>query len=144
MYHYPARFERDRHSGSYTVTFPDFGWGVTQGDDLHDAIEMARDLLRTLLDYTMKHQEALPNPSKMRGKGYRAIGLRALEEAKVALYAAVQEAGLRNGELARKLRQPVTQVNRLLDLNRSSNIEEIEAAFAVLGKSIGIEVRSAA
>src|SRR5712691_10151235 len=115
MHRYPARFEPDRESRSYTVTFPDFGWGVTQGDDLDDAVEMARDLLKILIADCIKRHTGLPNPSKLRGRGFRLIGLPALEEAKVALYLALREAGLRNTNLARRLRQPVSYVARLLD-----------------------------
>jgi antitoxin HicB len=143
MYHYPARFERDRRSGSYTVTFPDFDWGVTQGDDLDDAMFMARDVLKILIEDCIERRTTLPKPSK-RGRGYRIVSLPALEEAKVVLYAAVREAGLRNADLARRLRQPVAHVDRLLDLRRRSRMDEIETALGALGKSISIEVRSAA
>ncbi len=143
MHHYSARFELDRPSGSYTVTFPDFDWGVTQGDDLDDAMEMARDLLKILLDDCIRNRKILPVPSR-RGRGYHAVSLRAIEEAKIALYAAVREAGLRNADLARRLRQPVAHVRRLLDLRRRSKMDELEAAFGALGKSIEIEIRSAA
>lgn len=143
MYHYPARFQLHKPTGSYTVTFPDFDWGVTQGDDFDDAMFMARDLLKIFLEDCIEHRKALPRPSK-KGRGYRIVSLRAVEEAKVALYAAVREAGLRNADLARRLRQPVAHVDRLLDLRRQSKMDEIETAFGALGKSISIEVRSAA
>ncbi|MGA3185865.1 MAG: type II toxin-antitoxin system HicB family antitoxin [Bryobacteraceae bacterium] len=143
MYHYSARFQLDRPSGSYTVTFPDFDWGVTQGDDLDDAMFMAHDLLKIFLEDCIEHRKPLPKPSK-KGRGYRIVSLPALEEAKVALYAVIHEAGLRNLDLARRLRQPVAQVERLLDLRRRSKMDDIEAAFGVLGKSISIEVRNAA
>jgi antitoxin HicB len=143
MYHYPARFELDRPSGSYTVTFPDFDWGVTQGDDLDDAMFMARDLLKIFLEDCIQQRQPLPKPSK-RGRGYRTVSLPALEEAKVVLYAAVREAGLRNADLARRLRQPVAHVDRLLDLRRRSKMDDIEAALRALGKSISIEIRNAA
>jgi antitoxin HicB len=143
MYHYPARFELDRPSGSYTVTFPDFDWGVTQGDDLDDAMFMARDLLKIFLEDCIQQRQPFPKPSK-RGRGYRTVSLPALEEAKVVLYAAVREAGLRNADLARRLRQPVAHVDRLLDLRRRSKMDDIEAALRALGKSISIEIRNAA
>jgi antitoxin HicB len=143
MYQYPARFERDRRSTTYTVTFPDFDWGITQGDDLEDAMEMARDVLKILLQDCIERRLPLPEPSK-RGRGYRTVSLPALEEAKVVLYAALREANLRNSDLARRLRQPVAHVERLLDLNKRSKMDEIEAALAALGKSISIEVRNAA
>lgn len=140
---YPARFQHHRPSGSYTVTFPDFGWGVTQGDDLDDAMDMARDLLKLLLDDCIRRRAALPPPSK-RGRGYRTISLRAVDEAKVALYAALCEAGLRNADLARRLERPVAHVERLVNLRHPSKMEELEAAFGALGKSLGIEVLTAA
>jgi antitoxin HicB len=143
MYQYPARFERDRRLGSYTVTFPDFDWGVTQGDDLDDAMEMAKDVLEILLNDCIERRQPLPKPSK-RGRGYRTVSLPALEEAKVVLYAALRESGLRNADLARRLRRPVAHVERLLDLRRRSKMDDIEAALAALGKSISIELRSAA
>ena len=143
MYKCPARFQLDRPSGSYTVTFPDFDWGVTQGDDLDDAMFMARDLLKVFLEDCIEHRKPLPKPSP-KGRGHRIVSLRALEEAKLALYASLRDSGLRNADLARRLRQPVARVQRLLDLRRRSKMEEIEAALGALGKSISIEVRSAA
>jgi antitoxin HicB len=143
MYNYPARFQLNRPSGTYTVTFPDFDWGVTQGDDLDDAMVMAQDILKILLQDLIDHRKALPTPSK-KGRGYRIVSLSALEEAKVVLYAAMREAGLRNADLARRLHQPVAHVDRLLNLRRRSKMDYIEAALAALGKTISIEIRSAA
>jgi antitoxin HicB len=143
MYQYPARFQLNRPSGTYTVTFPDFDWGVTQGDDIDDSMDMARDLLKIFLEDCVQHRKPLPKPSK-KGRGYRTVSLPALEEAKVVLYAALRESRLRNADLARRLRQPVAHVDRLLDLRRRSKMDEIEAALGALGKSISIEVRNAA
>lgn len=143
MYHYPARFQLNRPSGTYTVTFPDFDWGVTQGDDLDDAMFMARDILKIVLQDLIDHRKALPKPSK-KGRGYRIVSLPASEEAKVVLYAAMRDAGLRNTDLARRLRQPVAYVDRLLNLHRRSKMDDIEAALGAFGKMISIEVRSAA
>lgn len=42
---YLALFEPDRKAGGYAVTFPDFGYGVTQGETGEEAMEMAQDLL---------------------------------------------------------------------------------------------------
>ena len=41
MVTYPALFEPDRQAGGFVVTFPDFRYGVTQGDTLEEAAEMA-------------------------------------------------------------------------------------------------------
>ena len=49
---YLALFEPDRKAGGYVVTFPDFGYGATQGETEGEAMEMAQDLLLlTIGDY---------------------------------------------------------------------------------------------
>jgi hypothetical protein len=105
-------------------------------------MDMARDLLKIFLEDCIQQRKPLPKPSK-KGKGYRTVGLSAIEEAKIALYAALREARLRNADLARRLRQPA-HVERLLNLRRRSKMDEIENALRALGKSISIEVRNAA
>ena len=39
---YLALFEPDRKAGGFVVTFPDFGYGVTQGETDKEATGMAR------------------------------------------------------------------------------------------------------
>ena len=49
--------------GKYEVVFPDLEGCYTFGDDLHDAIEMAEDVLAlTLYDYEAEKRE-IPEPS---------------------------------------------------------------------------------
>ena len=81
MYRYPARFARDGKTGTYAVTFPDFDWGVTQGDDADDAMEMARDLLKILVKDAMDSGRDLPTPSGARGRNAMLVSLSALLEA---------------------------------------------------------------
>ena len=45
---YPAEIERDA-DGRFVVTFPDFGWGATDGATREEALVEARDLLRELI-----------------------------------------------------------------------------------------------
>ena len=47
-------------------------------------------------------------------------------------------------ELARRLGWHMPQVMRVLDLRHKSNLEQIEAALRVLGKSITIGIHDAA
>jgi len=39
---YAALFEPDRKAGGYVVTFPDFGYGGTQGETDEEAMEMLK------------------------------------------------------------------------------------------------------
>jgi antitoxin HicB len=45
---YPAIFE-PAEEGGFIVRFPDFDWGVTQGDTPQEAEEMAADAIRTMI-----------------------------------------------------------------------------------------------
>ena len=60
---YPAKIERDEN-GRYVVTFPDFGWGATDGATRDEALAEAGDLLRELIATTMREGAGLPEPSR--------------------------------------------------------------------------------
>ena len=60
---YPAEIERD-DDGRYVVTFPDFGWGATDGATRDEALEEAKNLLRELIATTIREGGALPEPSR--------------------------------------------------------------------------------
>lgn len=51
---------------------------------------------------------------------------------------------MRKAELARRLGWHKPQVDRLLDLRHDSRLDQIERAFAVLGKRVRIAIESAA
>ncbi len=62
-YTYPAEIERDE-DGRYLVTFPDFGWGATDGATREEALEEAKDLLRELIATTIREGGVPPEPSR--------------------------------------------------------------------------------
>ena len=68
----------------------------------------------------------------------------ALQSAKAELYTAFLASGIRKAELARRLRIPKTTVDRLFDFENQTRLDQIEAAFAALGKELSIIVRDAA
>jgi antitoxin HicB len=139
---YPAIFE-PAEEGGFIVRFPDFEWGVTQGDTLREAQEMAADAIRTMIRELIRQGKMVPRPSKPRGRKHRMIQLAALDAAKAELYVAFQSSGLRKAELARRLGIPKTTVDRLFDLDNHSRLDQMEAAFAVLGKRLSIGVEDA-
>ena len=130
--------------GGFVITIPDFGWGVTQGDTEAEAREMAAALLQTLVQEHIRKGEQLPRPTKPRGRKYRFVRLSALQGAKAELHMAFLASGMRKAELARRLGIPKSTVDRLFDLDNHSRLDQIEAAFAVLGKRIALEVQDAA
>jgi antitoxin HicB len=124
------------------VTFPDFPEAVTFGEDETDALVRAVDALETVLAARIDDREEIPLPSPVAGRP--RVVLPALTAAKVLLYRAIREAGVRKADLARRLGWHGPQVDRLLDLDHASRLDQIEAALAVLGKRLSVELQDAA
>lgn len=116
MEHYLALFEPDREAGGYTVTFPDFGYGVTQGETEEEATGMARDLLMLTIGDYIREGKRLPLPARRRGTRFRPVPLPALQTAKVGLYSEFLESGLKKAEFARRIGIPKTHMERLFSL----------------------------
>lgn len=144
MEHYLALFEPDLKVGGYVVTFPDFGYGATQGETDEEAMEMAQDLLILTIEDYIREGKRLPVARRRRGAKFRPVSLSALQGAKVDLYAAFLKSGLRKAEFARHIGIPKTHVERLFSLRHCSRLDQIEAAFAALGKRLHVEARDAA
>ena len=144
MEHYSALFEPDREAGGYVVTFPDFGYGVTQGETDEEAMEMAQDLLMLTIGDYIREGKPLPAPARRRGSKYRPVPLPALQAAKADLYTAFQASGMKKAEFARRIGIPKTHIERLFSLRRPSRLDQIETALAALGKRLHVEVRDAA
>jgi antitoxin HicB len=140
---YAARFE-PATEGGFVITFPDFPWGITQGDSEAQAREMALDAICTMLQELIGKGEDLPRPSKPHGAKYRMIRLPALQAAKAELYRQFTESGIRKAGLARRLKVPAAIVDRLFDLDYSSKLEQLESAFQALGKELQIRISDAA
>ncbi len=131
--------------GGYVITFPAFGWGVSQGDTEEEARQMAAALLQTLIEEHIRNGEDLPKQGKPKGRKFRSIRLPALQELKTELYGAFRASGMKKAEFARRLGIPKTTVDRLFDFNNRTRLDQIEAAFAVLNKrlTIGVSHRAA-
>ena len=60
---YPAIFYEEKE-GNYTAIFPDFDQ-ATCGDDLDDAVFMAKDLLSLLVTVNLEDHHKLPKPTAL-------------------------------------------------------------------------------
>src|SRR2546421_12795240 len=94
---YPALFD-PAEEGGFVVTFPDFTWGVTQGDTEEEATEMAADALGMIIGDHIERGHDLPRPSRPRGRKYRMIQLPALQSMKAELYTAFRASGLKKSD----------------------------------------------
>src|SRR5579862_6271561 len=138
MLQYPVILRPDTN-GTLLVTFPDVPEAATFGTDEADAMSHAADALETALMGYIEDRRPIPRPSPIRRKKWAAT-LPVLSEAKLALYEAMIAGRIRKTELARRLGVHMPQIDRLLDLNHSSKLEQIEAALLAVGRRLTVEI----
>ena len=138
MLEYPVILEA-QPEGGFVVTFPDIPEAITQGEDEDGALLYAVDALETALSFYVDDRKPLPVPSKPK-RGQKTVRPSALECAKLGVYQAMMEQGIRKAELARRLGWHMPQVDRLFDLRHASRLDQIEAAARALGRHIEVSV----
>ncbi|MBK7017334.1 MAG: type II toxin-antitoxin system HicB family antitoxin [Sulfuritalea sp.] len=138
MLEYPVILEA-QPEGGFVVTFPDVPEAITQGEDEDEALLYAVDALETALSFYVDDRKPLPVPSKPK-RGQKTVRPSALECAKLGVYQAMMEQGVRKSELARRLGWHMPQVDRLFDLRHASRLDQIEAAARALGRHIEVSV----
>jgi antitoxin HicB len=104
---------------------------------------MASEALELALTFYTEKNSELPAPGKPK-HGMYMVRVGALSEARLRLYAALRDAGIRKIDLARRLKISPSQVDRLLDLTHRSKFDQIEAAFSAIGKRLATEILDAA
>jgi antitoxin HicB len=134
---YPILIEPD-DNGTLLVTCPDLPEVTTFGEDERDALQRAADAIEEALAARMVRRENIPSPSP--SKGRKVPDMAPLTVAKVGLYQAMREAGIGKAELGRRLGWHGPQIDRLLDLNHRSKIEQIDQALRAVGKVLVISV----
>jgi antitoxin HicB len=142
MLRYPVKFKRD-DNGTILVTAPDLPEVSTFGENANDALLRAADAIATALQGRITARQEIPAPSVPR-RGQKLVALPAIVAAKLELYRAMIETRTRKSDLARKLRVHAPQVDRLLDLDHKSQLDQIEAAARAIGREFHIELRPAA
>ena len=131
MFDYPVLLEA-QPEGGFVLTFPDVPEAITQGEDSDEALLYAIDALEAVLSCHVDARKPLPVPSAPAGRP--TVRPSALECAKLGVYQAMTEQGIRKSELARRLGWDLPQVDRLFDLRHTSRMDQIEAAAHALGR----------
>ena len=137
MFEYPVTLTPD--DGTVLVTFFDVPEAITFGADQDEALLNAIDALETGLSFYVDARKALPLPSRPVA-GQKTVSPSALECAKLGVYQAMTEQGIKKSELARRLGWHMPQVDRLFDLHHASKLDNIEAAAHVLGKQLRVQI----
>lgn len=136
MVRYPVVLEPD-DNGTVLVTFPDFPEAQTFGQDEDDALARSSDALATIVDGYIRARRALPLSSHISGP---AAELSPLMSTKVELYNAMQRLGVTKSVLGRRLNWHPPQVDRLLNLSHSSQVDQLDAAAKALGGTLTIRI----
>jgi antitoxin HicB len=138
MWAYPITTQPD-DNGTILVSFVDIPEAHTYAKNDHDITERATDCLLTALEAYMKDRRPIPAPSRER-TGDRTVVLPPLSAAKIELYEAMRNAGVRKAELARRLQWHMPQVDRLFSLRHASRLEHLEAALVALDHRLEVRV----
>jgi antitoxin HicB len=139
---YPAQFTPD-DGGSFMVRFRDLPEAITSGRVMADAVEQAADCLQEALAGRLARRGTIPRPSKQR-HGDRRIAVAMYLAPKLALFTAMEQAGVNNSELARRLGVTELIVRRMLNPQHETKAGKIEAALRALGKEAVVYVSDAA
>ena len=141
-FNYPVEIERDE-DGRFVVTFPDFGWGVTDGETLDEALDEAKDLLRELIATTIREDQALPKPSRTSKR--RPLVVPPLQIAlKAAFYEAYRQTNISQRRLARDLAITESEVRRMLNPDHATKAGTLDTVLRRLGTCVSLTVHKAA
>lgn len=138
MLDYPVTLTPD-DNGAVLVTFADVPEAITFGADEDEALLQAVDALESALSMYVGDRLALPVPGKPK-RGQRTVRPSPLECAKLGVYQAMTEQGIKKAELARRLGWHMPQVDRLFDLRHASRLDQLEAAARALGRHLEVRV----
>ncbi|MBV9077513.1 MAG: type II toxin-antitoxin system HicB family antitoxin [Methylobacteriaceae bacterium] len=127
-------------NGTFLVRCPALPMVITFGDDETAARRNAVDAIEIALASIMNDDGDIP-ASDLADDIVRLPLRTAL---KVELYLALRSAGLTRADLAARLGTRPESIDRLIELDHRSALENLEAAFAALGRTLEIDVRRAA
>jgi antitoxin HicB len=138
---YPALLTPDTECRGFVVTFPDVPEGITQGDDISEALKQAADCLEEAVAGRIRRHEPIPAASAV-GPDQFAISLPISTGLKAALYLALQQAKITPSELAAHLHCDEQDVTRLLDPRRTANVSRLESALKALGYQCVLQMQA--
>jgi antitoxin HicB len=115
---------------------------ATFGESEAEALRHAVDAIERALASMIDDGDSIPRPS--RSATGIPVRLPLLTNLNLELYWALRTAGITRAELARRLGWKRESVDRLFRLDHRSRLEQLEAAFTVLGRTVDIDVKDAA
>jgi antitoxin HicB len=138
---YPIKLDPEDND-TLLVTCPALPEVATFGEGEADAMRRARDAIEEALAARIADGMNIPRPvSRPRG---RNVSLPLMTALKVSLYRSLREAGITRAELMRRLGWNRESVDRLFRLDHASRLDQLEAAFKALGRTLDLSIERAA
>lgn len=125
---------------TFRVECPDLPGLNTFGDTKEEATMWARHAAEEWIAGSIAHGEDVPAPYAPKGPH---LTLPTLTLLKVALYRALRADKITRAELTRRLGWNRESVDRLFRLDHNSRLDQIDAAFAALNRTIEPVVKAA-
>ena len=129
---YSINLEDD--DGSVLVSSPDFPELVTFGEDYDEALERAVDALEEAVAARIHDRKDIPMPSP----GEVRVPLPTLTAVKVLLYQGMRDQNIGKAGLARRLGWHLPQVDRVLNVNHHSRLDQMDAALGAIGLRLDV------
>ena len=134
MLAYPIVLEVD--GGGILATSPNFPELTTSGEDRGEAIIRSGQALEEAIAARIHDGKEIPRPSQ--GTDY--VILPTLTSVKVMLYQGMRDQGVSKTELARRLGWHLPQVDRVLDVQHRSWLDQMEAALGAIGRRLQVSI----
>ncbi len=138
MIAYPITLKDD--DGTLLATSPDFPELITFGDEREEAIARAVHALEEAIAARIHDRRDIPQPTQ--GETYAILPT--LTSVKVMLYQGMRDQGVGKAELARRLGWHMPQVDRVLDVQHRSRLDQMDAALGAIGRRLYVTVAVAA
>jgi antitoxin HicB len=116
------------------VTSPDFPELTTFGEDHDEALVRAVDALEEAVAARIHDRRDIPMPTP----GDVRVRLPTLTAVKVLLYQGMRDQNIAKAELARRLSWHLPQVDRVLNVNHHSRLDQMDAALGAIGRRLEV------
>jgi len=134
---YPLSLTPDE-DGGFVVEFPGLPFGVTQGDNLAEAMANAEDVLVVVVATLIEDGALVPEP--LDGDFRYYVRLPEHVALKLAFYRAFGAAGINKAELGRRLHWGTQQVARLFDARHMTRVDHLFTALRALGMRMSFDL----
>jgi antitoxin HicB len=137
---YPVEF--DEEGTTVIASLPDLPGTYDEGGSREEAMERIRGAALAMIQSLIDDRDDVPDPSPADGRPVLILPSQAWT--KVLLYRSLRAKGWRKADLAKELKADQKAMDRLFKLSHASRWDQIDEAFAALGKRFVPDVREAA